>query len=138
MFVTLRSNRVSLLAGSYINHDMIQTDFQDKIKTFHREILDKNIFHLCKYNIIKLNQIITHKELIYTGICQDSDPLCNSFCRIEVRSLQKRTCSSSALIVPLALAMNDFLPPLRSENYRTHIFLCSYKLFHKWISLTGH
>lgn len=31
-------------------------DFQDKLKEFHTEILEKYIFHLCKYSLFKLNK----------------------------------------------------------------------------------
>ena len=131
LFVTMRSNRASPLAGSYIiqsdiSWDGTDWDFPNKLKEFHTEILGENIFHLRKYSLLKWNKIITHKELRYTGICQNSDPLCNWFCHNKMGSPQKGVVGVVQLLLCLWLWLWKISSSHQSQKTTGHKF---YSLF---------
>lgn len=143
LFVTTRSNTTSPLAGSYIIQSDISWhsadwDFWDKLKEFHTEILGENIFHLCKYSLIKWNKIITHTKLRYTSICQDSEPLYNCFCHNKVESPQKGVVGVVQLLLCLWLWLWKISCPHWSQKTTGHIFFFApVSFFNKWISVIG-
>lgn len=62
LFVTEVHHSISLPGSCIILSDTswnnTDGDFQDKRKEFHTEILEKYMFHLCKYSLFKLNKFL--------------------------------------------------------------------------------
>lgn len=117
--ISLPGSCIILSDTSWENADW---DFQDKLKEFCTEILQKYFFHLCKYSLFKLNKF-SHITSWYTPAFARTVIFYVIGLIISGKSSERSCRSSLAFSVPLALIISYFLPPLKSPNYRTQILL---------------